>query len=122
MFRGAIVLSVLDFFCGKSMSGYLTVRSSKEKQVRADLALLISTGDYTYSFNEDMRIYNGSTGTRFEKLFNIAGKVLHGNGNLEAHSRRQPWTTGDKEAGGVTYIPPCVSVRDLHEKAEKQCL
>ena len=69
-----------------------------------------------------MRIYNGSTGTRFEKFFKIVGKVLQGNGNIEAHSRFQPCTTGEEEAGGVNYIPPCVSVRDLHEKAEKQCL
>ena len=83
----------------------------------ADLDLLISAGDDTYSFNEYMRIYNGSTGTCFVKLFKIVGKVLQGNGNLEAHGRCQPCTTGDEEAGGVTYISPCVSVRDLHEKA-----
>ena len=106
MFRDAIVLSVLENFCGKSMSGSLIVLSSKAKQVRADLALLILTGDDIDSLNENLRIYNGSTGTRFEKFFNIAGKVLQENGNLEAHSLRKPWTTGDKEAGEVTYIPP----------------
>ena len=101
------------------MSGSLIVRSSEAKQVRADLGLLISTGDDTDSFKEDMRIYNESTGTRFEKFFKIAGKVLQGNGNIEAHSWCQPCTTGDKEAGEVTYIPTCVLLRDLREKAEK---
>ena len=69
-----------------------------------------------------MSIYNGSTGTGFERCFKIVGKVLQGNGNLEAHSHHQPYTTGDEDAGGVTYIPPCVSVHDLHEKDDKQCL
>ena len=64
------------------MYGSLIVQSSEAKQLRADLALLILTGGYTYSSNEDMRIYNESTGTRFEKFFNIAGKVLQGNGNI----------------------------------------
>ena len=102
MFRDAIALSVLENFCGKSMYGSLTVQYSKAKQVRADLYLMISTGDDTDSFNEDMRIYNGSTGNRFEKFFKILGKVFQGNGNLEAHSCRQPFTTGDEEACIVT--------------------
>ena len=112
----------LKTFFGESMSGSLKVQSSEAKQVRADLALMISTGDDTDSFNEDMQIYNGSTGTRFETLFNIVGKVLQGNGNLEAHSCRQSCTTGNEDAGGVTNIPPCVPVRDLHEKSEKRFL
>ena len=102
------------------MSGSLTVQFSEAKQVQADLDFLISTGDDTDQFNEYICIYNGSTGNRFENLFNIASKVFLGNGNLEAHSCRQPSTTGDKEAGGVTYILPCVSFCDFHEKAEKQ--
>ena len=88
----------------------------------SDLSLLISSGDDIYKFNEDTRIYNELTGSRFENFFNIGGKVLHWNGNLETHSRCQPCNTDDKEAGGVTYIPPCVLIRDLHEKAENQCL
>ena len=64
-FRDAIVLSVLENFCGNSMYGFFTVQSSKEKLVWADLALLISTGDDTDLFNEDIHIYNGSTGTCF---------------------------------------------------------
>ena len=56
------------------------------------------------------------------KKIKIAGKVLQGGGNLEAHSCHQTCTNGDKEACVVTYIPPFVLVRDLHEKAEKQCL
>ena len=95
------------------MSGSLTVQYTEAKQGQADLALLISTWDYTDSFNKDMSIYNGSTGTRFEKFFNIAGRVLQGNGNIDAHSCHQPCTTGNKKAGGVTYIPPCVLVRDF---------
>ena len=72
------------------MSSSLTVGSSKAKQVGADFSLLISTWDDTDLFSEDMRIYNGSTGTCLETFFKIAGKVFQGNGNLEAHSRRQP--------------------------------
>ena len=122
MFHDAIVLSVLELFCGESLSGSLTVQSFKAKQLRADLALMIPIGDDTDLFNEDMHTYNTSTGTRFENFFKIAGKGLQRNGNLEVHSFHQPCTTGDKEAGGVTYIPPCVSVRDLHKKDKKQCL
>ena len=122
MFHDAVVLSILENFCGKSMSGSLAVRYSEAKQVRADLDFLISTGDDIESFNEDMHIYNGSTGNHFENFFKIASKVLQGNGNLEAHSRRQTSTTGGEESDGVTYIPPCLSVCDLHKKAEKQCL
>ena len=74
MFRDAIVLSIHEKFCGKSMYGSLTVRSYEEKQMRDDLALMISTGDDTDSFNGDMRIYNRSTGTRFEKKSRFRAK------------------------------------------------
>ena len=60
--------------------------------------------------------------TALKKFFKISGKVLQRNVNLEAHSLRQPCTTGNKEAGEVTYIPPCVLVCDLQEKYEMQCL
>ena len=78
MFRDAIVLSNLENFCGKSMSGSLTVRSSEAKKLRADLALLISTGDDTESFNEDIHIYNGSTGIWFENSSILQAKYYRG--------------------------------------------
>ena len=59
MLCDAIVLSILENFCRKSMYSSLKVRYSEAKQVRADLDLLISTGYYTDLFIEGMRIYNG---------------------------------------------------------------
>ena len=60
------------------MSGSLKVRSSKAKKVWSDLALMISTGDDTESFNEEMHIYNGSTATRFEKYSRLQAKYCRG--------------------------------------------
>ena len=43
--------------------------------------------------------------------------MLSENGQLEAHSQRCTIISGDAQQWGVTYIPPCVSVQDLHRKA-----
>ena len=56
------------------------------------------------------------------KILQYCRQSITGNGNLEPHSRHQPCSTGYKEAGKVTYIPPYLVVRDLHKKSEKQCL
>ena len=114
MLRDAIVCTVLEELCGKTMSSSMQSRSRDAKQVRDDLTLLIST-------NQDMRIYNGATGERFSKFFKNVADILQSNGKLEAHSRRKP-CSGDEKSGGITYIPPCVPVRNLHEKAKRMCI
>ena len=71
---------------------------------------------------EDLRQINGRDGTRFLKFFEIVEEILTEDQTLEAHSRRHISTSGDEEAGGTAYIPPAVSIRDLHNKARKRCL
>ena len=96
-------------------------RNNNTKQVRDDLALLISAGENTDDYVEDLRQFNGRDGTQFTKLFDTIAGILSENGQLEDHSRMHTSTSCDEKQGGVTYIPPCVSVQDLHRKACDKC-
>jgi len=97
MFRNSVVKVILDRFCGKSVSmKHCTI---EQKQVCDDLAHLISAGENTDEFVEDLRVFNGPSGTRFEKFFKCVADVLEKNGQLEAHSRHHIRTSGD----GVFY-------------------
>ena len=122
MFRNSVVTVILDRFCGKPMSSTIKHRTAQQKQVCDDLAHLISAGENTNEFVEDLRTFNGPSGTRFEKFFKYVADVLSENGKLEAHSRRHVSTSGDEQAGGVSYIPPCVSVKDLHRQAKDKLM
>ena len=88
MYRDAVVSTVLDHFCEKSMSSSMPRRNNNTKQVRDDLALLISAGENTDEYVEDLRRFNGRDGTQFTKFVDTVAGMLSENGQLEAHSRR----------------------------------
>ena len=48
--------------------------------------------------------------------------ILHGEGTVEAHGRRHAITANPDSEARIVYIPPCVSVHDLHEQASAKCL
>ena len=74
MLRDSILCTILDEVCGKSTSSSVQARSHEARLVRDDLTLLVLTGKDIVTFIEDIRIYNGAPGDRFEKIFKIVAE------------------------------------------------
>ena len=102
------VSTIIEHFYGKSMSSSMNSRYPKNKQVRENLALLISTWEQTDDFIKYMRHYNGRDSTKVETFSDDVIKILNSDGTIKTRGRHHACTFFDEAGGGFMYISPCV--------------